>query len=102
MSSESKWVGLSGPFTRTGPGSCERCMRETQVSWPWPFWRRMRGLWLGVIALLVAAAPLYLADAHGMLPAAMVLVFAIGPLNGLAAIRPTCLECGAVVERRAP
>jgi hypothetical protein len=52
-----------------------------------------------LIGCLVIASPLYLADAHGMLPAAMVLVFAIGPLNALASIRATCLECGAVVER---
>jgi hypothetical protein len=55
-----------------------------------------------LIFLLVATSPLYLADMHGLLPAAMVLVVAIGPLNALAAIRPTCLDCGAVIEQPHP
>jgi hypothetical protein len=67
---------------------------------PWPGWRALRQAWLVLICLLVASSPLYLADMHGMLPAATVLVAAIGPLNALAQIRPTCLDCGAVVEQK--
>jgi hypothetical protein len=91
--------GMSGPFSRRGRANCERCALEVEVTLPWPGWGRLRRAWLGVIFLLVASSPLYLADMHGLLPAAMVVVFAIGPLNALAAIRPTCLRCGAVVER---
>lgn len=91
--------GMSGPFSRRAPGDCNRCARETEATWPWPGWDRLRKFWLGLIALLVVASPLYLADAHGMLPAAMVIIAAIGPLNALAAVKPTCLTCGAVIER---
>jgi hypothetical protein len=91
---------MSGPFSRRGPADCERCRREVEATMPWPGWRALRQAWLVLIFLLVASSPLYLADMHGLLPAAMVLVAAIGPLNALAQIRPTCLDCGAVVERK--
>jgi hypothetical protein len=93
-------VGMSGPFSRRGPAHCERCARQVEATWPWRGWRPLRQAWLVLIFLLVATSPLYLADMHGLLPAAMVLVVAIGPLNALAAIRPTCLDCGAVIEPR--
>lgn len=92
---------MSGPFSRRGPAVCERCNREVEATWPWSGWGRLRKAWLGWIFLLVATSPLYLADMHGMLPAALVMVMAIGPLNALATIEPTCLECGAVVQPRA-
>jgi len=90
--------GMSGPFSRRAPAHCERCAREVEATWPWPGWRQLRSAWLVLIFLLVASSPLYLADMHGMLPAALVMVAAIGPLNSLAQIRPTCLDCGAQVR----
>jgi hypothetical protein len=92
--------GMSGPFSRRGFAECERCAREVEATLPWPGWGRLRRAWLVLIFVLVALSPLYLADMHGLLPAAMVLVAAIGPLTGLAAIRATCLDCGGVVEQR--
>jgi hypothetical protein len=92
--------GMSGPFSRRGPADCERCRCEVEATWPWPGWGSVRKAWLAWIFVLVATSPLYLADMHGMLPAAMVMVVAIGPLNALAAIKPTCLQCGAVVRPR--
>lgn len=93
--------GMSGPFSRRELAHCERCAREVEATLPWPGWGALRRAWLVLIAVLVATSPLYLADMHGLLPAAMVLVAAIGPLNALATIRPTCLDCGAQVQRRA-
>ena len=90
--------GMSGPFSRRAPAHCERCAREVEATWPWPGWRPLRRAWLVLIFLLVANSPLYLADMHGMLPAALVMVAAIGPLNSLAQIKPTCLDCGAQVN----
>ena len=58
----------------------------------------MSRVWLAIVIVLVALAPLYLADIHGMLPAVLVFVAGIGPLNALCAISPTCLTCGAAVE----
>jgi len=97
-----EWLGgLSGPFSRRGAADCERCAGEVEATMPWPRWGMLRRIWLGWIFVLVAAAPLYLADMHGLLPAALVMVAAIGPLNALAAIKPTCLTCGAQVRPRA-
>jgi hypothetical protein len=90
--------GMSGPFSRRAPAHCERCAREVEATLPWPFWAPLRRAWLVLIFLLVGSSPLYLADMHGMLPAAIVMIFAIGPLNALAQIKPTCLECGAQVQ----
>ena len=93
------WLnGMSGPFSRRGPGHCDRCKRETEATWPWTGWGALRRFWLVLIFALVFSSPLYLADMHGMLPAALIMVAAIGPLNALARIRPTCLMCGAVIE----
>jgi hypothetical protein len=91
--------GMSGPFSRRAYADCERCARKVEATLPWPGWGKLRRAWLVLIFFLVASSPLYLADMHGLLPAAMILVAAIGPLNALAAIRPTCLDCGAVVEQ---
>lgn len=90
--------GMSGPFSRRGPAYCERCAGSVEATWPWPGWGTLRRVWLVLIFLLVVTSPLYLADVHGMLPAALILVVAIGPLNSLAQIRPTCLTCGGVVH----
>ena len=92
--------GMSGPFSRRTNARCERCKADVEATCPWPGWPALRRAWLVLIALLVASSPLYLADMHGLLPAAMILVAAIGPLNALAAIKPTCLDCGAIVELR--
>jgi hypothetical protein len=90
--------GMSGPFSRRSPAACDRCQCEREATWPWAGWGTLRKFWLVLIFCLVFSSPLYLADMHGLLPAAMIMVVAIGPLNALARIRPTCLTCGAVVE----
>lgn len=43
-------------------------------------------------------SPIIMADVHGILPAALIFVVAIGPLSALAQIKPTCLTCGGPVE----
>jgi hypothetical protein len=92
--------GMSGPFSYRAPADCERCCRQTEGTWPWHGWKALRRAWFGVIAFLLLLSPVYFSDMYVMVPAALAIVAAIGPLNGLAAIAPTCLECGAVVERR--
>jgi hypothetical protein len=92
---------MTGPFSRRGPAECDRCEREVEATWPWPGWGALRKGWLVWIFILLATSPLYLADMHGMMPAAIAMVVAIGPLDSLAAIEPTCLDCGAAVRPRA-
>jgi hypothetical protein len=91
-------VGLSGPFSRRAPAYCPRCRSQVEATWPWPGWGPLRKGWFVVLGAIVVASPVVLSDVYMMLPASLVLVVVIGPLNGLAAIKPTCLTCGAVVE----
>jgi hypothetical protein len=91
-------VGLSGPFSRRAPAHCPRCKRQVEATWPWRGWGPLRRCWFVVIGAIVVASPILLSDVYTMLPGALVLVVVIGPLNGLAAIKPTCLRCGCVVE----
>ena len=90
--------GMSGPFSRRAEAHCSRCAGTVVATWPWPGWRRLRRVWLAIVFGLVVLSPLYLADIHGILPAVLVFVAGIGPLNALAAIAPTCLTCGAAVQ----
>jgi hypothetical protein len=91
-------VGLSGPFSRRAPGDCPRCKRRVEATWPWRGWGPVRRAWLFVIGAIVVASPIVMSDVYTLLPGALILVVVIGPLNGLAAIQPTCLRCGCVVE----
>lgn len=91
-------VGMSGPFSRNAPAHCPRCAAEVTGTFPWPYWSRVRKGWFTIAAGIVMASPVLMSDVYGMLPSAMVFVTAIGPLNALARIRPTCLQCGCVVE----
>jgi hypothetical protein len=91
-------VGLSGPFSRRANAHCPRCAQDVEATFPWPYWGRVRKVWFTIAAGIVMASPVLMSDVYGMLPSAMVFVTAIGPLNALARICPTCLQCGCVVE----
>jgi hypothetical protein len=90
-------VGLSGPFSRRGAAFCSRCAGPVEASWPWPGWGRLRKLWFGGLGVIGLLSPILMADVAVMLPSAMMFVVAIGPINALARIKPTCLRCGALV-----
>ena len=65
---------------------------------PWPHWRKVRYGYFATLALALFGAPVILADGFILIPCLMVFIAAIGPLNALIAKRPTCAQCGAVVE----
>lgn len=95
-----KLGGMSGPFSRVASAECARCKARVEATWPWGGWHALRRFWFGMIALILCLSPIFMADVHGMLPAVLVIVVAIGPLNALAQIKPTCLTCGGPVSAK--
>ena len=93
----SKLGGLSGPFSRRGPAHCPRCRQDVEATWPWHGWRNLRRAHFGVLGLLLALSPFFYADFVVMLPSAMLIAFAVGPVMTLARMKPTCLSCGGPV-----
>jgi hypothetical protein len=87
-------VQLDERRRRLRTAHCGRCKRRVLVRTPWRHWRRVRSLWF---ATLIVSLPLLAAlafDACFMLPAFMLFLMAIGPLNELARHRPSCARCG--------
>jgi hypothetical protein len=91
-------VGLSGPFSRFAPAHCPRCRRRVEATWPWSGWVNLRKAWFVGLGLILLGSPLLMADMYVLMPCSMLFISAIGPLNTLARTRPTCLQCGSVVE----
>jgi hypothetical protein len=91
-------VGLSGPFSHFGPAHCPRCSAGVQATWPWSGWVNLRKGWFVGIGLLAMGSPVWMADMYVLMPSAMLFICAIGPLNKLAGVRPTCLDCGCQVQ----
>ncbi|MEM1418950.1 MAG: hypothetical protein AAGH15_28920 [Myxococcota bacterium] len=80
-----------------GKAHCARCERETPVMRPWRGWRwALRG-WVGVLVLLGILSPVLSADYCVMIPSAMLVMSAGGPLLRLAREVPTCRRCGAPI-----
>jgi hypothetical protein len=80
-------------------GYCARCRKDVRTIRPWPHWRKLRHAYFGILVFALFGAPVILADGFVFIPTLMVYIAAIGPLNALVAKRPTCAECGAVVEK---
>ena len=80
-------------------GYCARCRTEVRTIRPWPHWRKLRHAYFGLLAVALFGAPVILADGFVLIPSLMVYIAAIGPLNSLVAKRPTCADCGALVDK---
>jgi hypothetical protein len=93
---------LSGPFSRAAPGYCPRCAEQVEATWPWAGWSRLRKTYFAALGLVLLLSPLWMFDMYVLLPCALLFATAIGPLNALARIPPTCLRCGSVVEQVRP
>jgi hypothetical protein len=59
----------------------------------------MRGLYFALLGVALFGAPVILADGFVLIPTLMVYIAAIGPLNALVAKKPTCAQCGALVNK---
>jgi hypothetical protein len=79
-------------------GYCTRCRQDVRTVRPWPHWRKLRYAYFGVLGGALFGAPVILADGFVMIPTLMIFIAAIGPLNALIAKRPTCAQCGAIVQ----
>jgi hypothetical protein len=80
-------------------GYCPRCRQDVRTVRPWPHWRKLRYLYFSLLGLALFGAPVILADGFILIPTLMIFIAAIGPLNSLVAKRPTCADCGAVVDK---
>ena len=76
---------------------CGRCKRRVLVRRPWRRWRQVRSLWFVALIVSLPLLPALAGDACFMLPAFMLLLTAIGPLNELARRRPSCARCGLCI-----
>jgi ribosomal protein S27AE len=81
---------------------CPRCATRVHAVWPWRHWGRLRYIYFGVLGLCLVASPVILADGFIMIPTMMVWMAAIGPINRLAAKKPTCARCGGIVTAVEP
>lgn len=77
-------------------GFCPRCDRNVRTVRPWPHWQKVRYGFFGVLALGALFSPIIMADGCMLVPLLLVFLSALGPLNGLAAEKPTCALCGGV------
>ena len=59
----------------------------------------MRYLYFAGLCVALCGAPVILADGFFLIPSLMLFMVAIGPLNSLVRKKPTCADCGAVVDR---
>jgi hypothetical protein len=73
---------------------CMRCKRRVPLRRPWGGWRYVRLLWFATLVASLPILPALAFDACFMLPAFMLFLTAIGPLNELARRRPACARCG--------
>lgn len=78
-------------------GFCERCDNERTLLVPWRGWRGLRRMWIGVLVVTLALSPFWIWDYVVMTPGVMMMMAAMGPLNGFASEVPSCLTCGAEV-----
>ena len=79
-------------------GHCDRCHTDVRTVRPWPHWAKLRYAYFAILGVALFCTPVILADGFIMIPTLMVFIAAIGPLNAMAAKRPTCMHCGAIVE----
>lgn len=80
-------------------GYCPRCRQDVRTVRPWPHWRKARYVYFAGLGVALCGAPVILADGFILIPSLMLFMVAIGPLNSLVGKKPTCADCGAVVDR---
>jgi hypothetical protein len=76
---------------------CARCRRRVPLRRPWGGWRYVRLLWFAALIASLPLLPAFAFDACFMLPAFMLFLTAIGPLNELARRTPSCARCGLAI-----
>lgn len=82
-----------------GPrGFCPRCDEEVPILRPWPGFRVLWWAWCGVVSLLAVLLPFYFLDVCVMVPSAMLIALAGGPLRRLSSERPICRVCSAEID----
>lgn len=81
-------------------GFCPRCDEETRILRPWRGFRALWWAWCAVVATLAVLLPFYFLDVCVMVPSAMLITLAGGPLRRLASEKPICRVCSAEIDER--
>jgi hypothetical protein len=74
---------------------CFRCRHEVDVVGVWPGYRWAKRAWYSAIGLLCVLSPIILSELTVLIPLAVCIAMAAGPVHSLAAQKPTCRDCGA-------
>lgn len=77
-------------------GFCARCDADVRTVRPWPHWKLVRRVYLGILCVVAMSLPLAMMDVFVMTPMLGMFFLALGPLNGFAAQVPTCARCGGI------
>lgn len=79
-------------------GYCPRCDDRVRLLRPWRGLRALWWAWCGVTATLALLLPFYFLDVCVMVPSAMLIALAGGPLRRLASERPICRVCSFEID----
>lgn len=77
---------------------CPRCDADVLADAPWPHWRKVRAVYVALVAVIIVLGPVLAVDYCVMIPSAFIFMTAWGPLNGLVAEKATCRTCGGIAE----
>jgi hypothetical protein len=61
----------------------------------WRGYRWVKRVWYTAVILLCVLSPIILSEITVLIPIAVTIAMAAGPVHSLAAQRPTCRDCGA-------
>ena len=79
---------------------CPRCDDEVRAVLPWRGHRVLLVVWYVLVALLVLLFPFYAFDYCVLLPSAMLIAVAGGPIHRMAKELPTCARCSLELDVR--
>ena len=74
---------------------CFRCRHEVEIVGVWPGFRWAKRAWWGTVGLVCILSPIILSEITVLVPLAIMIAGAAGPVHSLAAQKPTCRDCGA-------
>ena len=74
---------------------CFRCKHEVEVVGVWPGYRWAKRGWYTAVVGLCVLSPIILSEMTVLIPLAVTIAMAAGPVHSLAAQKPTCRDCGA-------
>jgi hypothetical protein len=74
---------------------CFRCRREVDIVGVWGGYRWVKRAWWASVGAICLLSPIILSEITVLVPLAIMVAGAAGPIHALAAQKPTCRDCGA-------